>query len=103
MNHTVYKTVLQCLQDVQKLSSKLFPVPGFSPQQCTLPSGPECQRCWPSCGFASSLPDLAPCAFFLFPRLKITLKRAILNEIIEIQLNTTWQLQAILKQVYHRQ
>jgi hypothetical protein len=74
-----------------------------SPQQCTLPSGPECQRCWPSCGFASSLPDLAPCAFFLFPRLKITLKREVLNEITEIQLNTTLQLQASLKQVYHRQ
>lgn len=73
-----------------------------SPQQCTLPSGPECQRCWPSCGFASFLPDLAPCAFFLFPRLKITLKREVLTEITEIQLNTTWQLQAILKQVYHR-
>ena len=31
MNHTVYKTVLQCLQDAvhQKLPSKLFPVPGF--------------------------------------------------------------------------
>jgi len=31
MNHTVYKMVLQCLQDAvhQKLPSKLLPVPGF--------------------------------------------------------------------------
>jgi hypothetical protein len=43
---------------------------------------------------------LAPCAFFLFPRLKITLKREVLNEITEIQVNKTWQLEAILKQVY---
>jgi transposase len=46
-------------------------------------------------------PDLAPCNFFLFPRLKITLKGKQFQDITEIQLNTTWQLQVILKQAYH--
>jgi hypothetical protein len=44
-------------------------------------------------------PDLAPCDFF-FPRLKSTLKGKRFQDIAEIQLNTTWQLQAIPKQAY---
>jgi hypothetical protein len=42
-------------------------------------------------------PDLAPCDFFLFPRLKSTLKGNQFQDITEIQLNMTWQLQAIPK------
>jgi hypothetical protein len=45
-------------------------------------------------------PDLAPCDFFLFPRLKSTLKRKRFQDVVEIQLNTTRQLQAIPKQAY---
>jgi transposase len=45
-------------------------------------------------------PDLAPCDFFLFPRLKSTLKGKTFQDIVEIQLNTTQQLQAIPKQAY---
>jgi hypothetical protein len=41
-----------------------------------------------------------PCDFFLFPRLKSTLKGKQFQDIAEIQLNTTWQLQAIPKQAY---
>jgi hypothetical protein len=46
-------------------------------------------------------PDLAPCNFFLFPRLKTTLMGKQFQEIMKIQLNTTWQLQAIPKQAYN--
>jgi transposase len=42
-------------------------------------------------------PDLAPCDFFLFPRLKSTLKGKRFLAVAEIQLNTTRQLQAIPK------
>jgi hypothetical protein len=41
--------------------------------------------------------DLAPCDFFLFPRLKSTLKGKRFLDIMEIQLNMTQQLQAIPK------
>jgi transposase len=45
-------------------------------------------------------PDLAPSDFFLFPRLKSTLKGKQFQDVVEIQLNTTRQLQAIPKQAY---
>jgi histone-lysine N-methyltransferase SETMAR len=45
-------------------------------------------------------PDLAPCDFFLFPRLKISLKEILFQDVAEIQLNTTRQLQAIPKKAY---
>jgi hypothetical protein len=45
-------------------------------------------------------PDLAPCDFFLFPRLKSTLKGKRFQDVPKIQLNTTQQLQAISKQAY---
>jgi hypothetical protein len=45
-------------------------------------------------------PDLAPCDFFLFPRLKSTLKGKRFEDVAEIQLNMTRQLQAIPKQAY---
>jgi transposase len=43
-------------------------------------------------------PDLAPCDFFLFPRLKSSLKGKRFQDVAEMQLNTTRQLQAIPKQ-----
>jgi hypothetical protein len=45
-------------------------------------------------------PDLAPCDFFLFPRLKSTLKGKRFQDVVEMQLNTTRQLQAMPKQAY---
>jgi hypothetical protein len=45
-------------------------------------------------------PDLAPCDFFLFHRLKSTLKGKRFQDVAEIQLNTTGKFQAIPKQAY---
>jgi hypothetical protein len=45
-------------------------------------------------------PVLTPCHFFLFPRLKTTLKGKRFQDVSEIQLNTTRQLQANSKQAY---
>jgi transposase len=45
-------------------------------------------------------PDLAPCDLFLLTRLQSTLKRKRFQDVAEIQLNTTRQLQAIPKQAY---
>jgi histone-lysine N-methyltransferase SETMAR len=45
-------------------------------------------------------PDLALCSFFLFLRLKSILKGKRFQDVAEIQLNTTRQLQAIPKQAY---
>jgi hypothetical protein len=78
------------MQFIRNYLANCFRYLDSSPQQYTLPNGPECQHCWPSCGFASTLPVLAPCEFILFPRLKITLKREVFYEITEIQQNTTW-------------
>jgi hypothetical protein len=44
--------------------------------------------------------DLAPCDFFLFPRLNSTLKGKRFQDVAEIQLNTIRQLLAIPKQAY---
>jgi hypothetical protein len=45
--------------------------------------------------------DLAPYDFFLFPRLKNTLKGKRFQDVAEIKLNTTRQLQAIPEQASH--
>jgi hypothetical protein len=45
-------------------------------------------------------PDLAHCDFFLFLGLKSTLKGKPLKDIMEMQLNMTWQFQAIPKEAY---
>jgi histone-lysine N-methyltransferase SETMAR len=44
--------------------------------------------------------DLAPCDFFVFPRLKSTLKGKRFQDVAEIQLNTKRQLQTIPRQAY---
>jgi hypothetical protein len=48
----------------------------------------------------SALPNLTPCDFFLFPRLKSTLKEKWFQDVAEIKLNTMRQLHAIPKQAY---
>jgi hypothetical protein len=45
--------------------------------------------------YLPSLPDLSPCDFFHFPRLKSILKGKRFQDVAEIQLNMTRQLQAI--------
>jgi hypothetical protein len=45
-------------------------------------------------------PDLVPCCFFLFPKLMSTLKGKRFQDVAEIQLNKTWQLQTVPKQAY---
>jgi hypothetical protein len=45
-------------------------------------------------------PDLAPCDFFLFPRLKSTLRGKRFQDVSEIHLNMTRHLQAIPEQAY---
>jgi hypothetical protein len=45
-------------------------------------------------------PNLTPCDFFLFPRLKSTMKGKRFQDVAEIQLNTKRQLHAIPKQAY---
>jgi hypothetical protein len=51
-------------------------------------------------GSPPALPDFAPCDFFTFPWLKSTLKGKRFQDVVEIQLNMTRQLQAIPKQAY---
>jgi hypothetical protein len=43
-------------------------------------------------------PDLAPCDFWLFPKLKLLLKERIFQTVDEIKENATWQLMAISKE-----
>jgi hypothetical protein len=69
MNHTVYKTVLQCFQDAvhQKLPHpNFFQYLDSSPEQYTFPSGPD-YHCCPSCGFTSTLVDMGPVTSSCFP------------------------------------
>jgi hypothetical protein len=75
---------------MRRVSAKL--VPGFSHKirQNTVPVVP----------YPPYSPGLAPCYFFLFPRLKSTVKGKRFQDVAEIQLNTTRQLQAVPKQAY---
>jgi hypothetical protein len=43
-------------------------------------------------------PDLAPCNFWLFPKLKLPLKGKRFQTVDEIKEKVTWQLIAILKE-----
>jgi hypothetical protein len=70
-----------------------------------MPRGPECQgirgQAQHPRGFPPTLlSDLASCDFSLFLRLKSTLKWKRFQDVSEIHLNTTLQLQAIPKQAY---
>jgi transposase len=103
MNHTVYITVLQRLRDAvrrkqpHKWSSGTWLLPchaALSVRELlakhSIPVDPH----------PPYSPDLAPYYFFLFPRLKSTLKGKRFQDVADIQLNTTRQLQAIPKQAY---
>jgi hypothetical protein len=78
----------------RRVSAKLVPYAALSVREFlakhSIPVVPH-----PRCS-----PDLAPRDFFLFPRLKSTLKGKRFQDFAEIQLNTTQQLQAIRKQAY---
>jgi histone-lysine N-methyltransferase SETMAR len=106
MNQTVYITVLQHLQDVvhQKRPHKWS-----SGTWLLHHNNASCNAALSVREFLAkhSIPvvphppyssDLAPCDFFLFPRLKSTLKGKRFQDNTEIQLNKTQQLQAISKQ-----
>jgi transposase len=108
MNQTVYITVLQCLRDAvhlkqpRKLSSGTWLLHHDNAPCHTALSVREflAKNSIPVVPHPPYSPDLAPCNFFLFARLKSTLKGKRFQDVVEIQLNTTQQLQAISKQAY---
>jgi histone-lysine N-methyltransferase SETMAR len=106
MNQTVYITVLQCLRDAvrqkrpHKWSSGTWRL-HYDNVPCYVALSIReflAKHSIPVVPHPPYSPDLAPCDFFLFPRLKSTLKRKRFQDIVEIQLNMTRQLQAIPKQ-----
>jgi transposase len=108
MNQTVYITVMQRLQDAvrrkrpHKWSSSTWLLHhDNAPCHVTL-SVREflAKHSIPVVPHPPYSPDLAPYYFFLFPRLKSTLKGKRFQNVAEMQLNTTRQMQAIPKQVY---
>jgi hypothetical protein len=110
MNQTVYITVLQHLRDAVRRkrphkwsSGTWFLYQDNAPCHAAL-SVREflAKHSIPVVPHSPHSPDLAPCDFFLFPRLKSTLKGKRFEDVSEIQLNTTRQLQAIPKQVYQK-
>jgi hypothetical protein len=106
LNETVYRTFLQCLRNAVhwKWPHKWFGT-WLLHHKNDMPCGPACQGILGQAQHPndspSTLPHLAPCNFFLFPKLNSTLKGKWLQDIAEIQLNTTQQLQTIPKQAYH--
>jgi transposase len=108
MNQTVYITVLQRLRDAvrrkrpHRLSSGTCLLHHDNAPCHAALSVREflAKHSIPVVPHPPYLPDLAPYDFFLFPRLKSTLKGKRFQDVAEIQLNTTRQLQAIPKQAY---
>jgi hypothetical protein len=108
MNQTVYITVLQRLRDAvrrkgpHKWSSGIWLLHQDNAPCHAALSVREflAKHSIPVVPHPPYPPDLAPCDFFLFPRLKSTLKGKRFQDVTEIQLNTTRQLQAIPKQAY---
>jgi [histone H3]-lysine36 N-dimethyltransferase SETMAR len=47
-------------------------------------------------------PDLAPCDFFLFPKIKMALKGKRFQDVDEIKQNATEQLRGVSKNDFHR-
>jgi hypothetical protein len=109
MHQTVYVTVLQRLQDAarrklpHKLSSGTWLLHHDNAPCLAALSVREflAKHSIPVVPHPPYSPDLAPCDFFLVPRLKSTLKGERFQDVAEIQPNTTRQLQAIRKQAYH--
>jgi hypothetical protein len=105
MNQTVYITVLQRLRDAvrQKWPHKWSWLLHHDNAPCHTALSVREFLGKHSIPVVPHLPyslDFAPCDFFLFPRLKSTLKGKRFQDVAEIQLNTTRQLQAIPKQAY---
>jgi transposase len=108
MNQTVYITVLQRLRDAvrRKLPHKWSSGTWLlhhdnAPCHATLSvSEFLAKHSIPVVPHPPYSPDLAPCDFFIFPRLKSTLKGKRFQDVSEIQLNATRQLQAIPRQAY---
>jgi histone-lysine N-methyltransferase SETMAR len=108
MNQTVYITVLQHLRDavcwkrLHKWSSDTWLLHYNSVPCHAALSVREflAKHSIPVVPYLPYSPDLAPCNFFLFPRLKSTLKGKQFQDVTEIELNMTRQLQAIPKQAY---
>jgi hypothetical protein len=108
MNQTVYITILQCLQEAarrkqpHKWSSGTWLLHHDNAPCHAALSVREflAKHSIPVVSHLPYSPDLAPCDFLLFPRLKSTEKGKRFQDVMEIQLNTTWQLQAIPKQAY---
>jgi hypothetical protein len=108
MNETVYVTVLQRLRDAvrrkrpHKWSSGTWLLHHDNgPRHATL-SVREflAKQSIPVVPHPPYLPDLASCDFFLFPKLRSTLKGKRFQDIAELQLNTARKLQAIPKHAY---
>jgi hypothetical protein len=108
MNQAVYMTVLQHFRDAvhrkrpHKWSSGTWLLHhDNAPCHAALSVGEFLvKHSIPVVPYLPYSPDLAPCNFFLFTRLKSTVKGKRFQDFAEIQLNTTWQLQAIPKQMY---
>jgi transposase len=108
MNQTVYITILQHLRDAvcrkwpHKWSSGAWILHHNNAPCHTALSVREflAKHSIPVVPHPPYSPDLAPCDFFLFPRLKSTLKGKRFQDVAEIQLNTTQQSQANPKQAY---
>jgi histone-lysine N-methyltransferase SETMAR len=105
MNQTVYITVLKRLRDAVRRKRPHKWSSGTWLVHRAMPRGPECQGILgqaqqPRVPHPPFSPDLAPCDFFIFPKLKNTLKGKRFQDVADIQLNTTRQLQVIPKQAY---
>jgi AraC-like DNA-binding protein len=108
MNQTVYITILQRLRDAvrrkrpHEWSSGIWLLHHDNTPCHAALSAREflAKHSVPVVPHPPYSPDLAPCDFFLFPRLKSTLKGKRFQDVAEIQLNTTRQLQAIPKPAY---
>jgi histone-lysine N-methyltransferase SETMAR len=98
MNQTVYITVLQCLRDAVHRKG---PHKWFSGTWLLHHDNAQCHAALSVREFLAKhsisvvphlpySPDLAPCDFFLFPKLKSTLKGKRFQDVAEIQLNTSW-------------
>jgi hypothetical protein len=108
MNQTIYITVLQRLRDAVR---RKRPYKWSSGTWLLYHDNAPCHAALSVSEFLAKhsipvvshlpySPDLPPCDFFLFPRLKTTLKGKRFQVVAEIQLTTTRQLQAITKQAY---
>jgi hypothetical protein len=77
----------------------------FAPQQCAMPRGPECQGILgqaqhPRGSPSTLLTRFGPLRLLPLPQSEEHPEGERFHDVAEIQLHTTWQLQAIPKQAY---